>query len=417
MLGRKINPVGLKGREIHNRIVDLMGINENVESVSAHDVKLTKKGPDGKVYAIVKENHKYFIKVAEGETISSNDLEYMGGLKNKIKESYPSYEKATKRLLHKFNEIARTQGLYYEGNILRNDNLLSENVAFAGGAGYGFAKESEENEIPENPEDYKKQPGYVGVTEETGDTHEIKDKIVAAIPKLFQDKTIQDISNRVMSDPKAIEALQQFMVNGVNESENDNGLENVKVPDMSFFKQAINYGVENAEKVGGLGEEEKDQSGNIGAFFGLFAGGAYLADKFFPNPTVMTKIATNIGVIDQLGSQYDPMVVAGLGGLAAAILGVIAYNVFKKKTTKVVEEMEDINGEEAPEDKETSGDNLEGDFEEKPKASSTNTGKPRSKGHETEVMKESKGKLSNVIENIDAIVDSILEETKKKSLK
>lgn len=248
MLGRKINPVGLKGREIHNRIVDLMGINENVESVSAHDVKLTKKGPDGKVYAIVKENHKYFIKVAEGETITSNDLEYMGGLKNKIKESYPSYEKATKRLLHKFNEIARTQGLYYEGNILRNDNLLSENVAFAGGAGYGFAKEGEENEIPKNPEDYKNQPGYVGVTEEMG------------------------------------------------------------------------------------------------------------------------------------------------------------------------EEMEDINGDKAPEDKETSGDNLDGDFEEKPKASSTNTGKPRSKGHDTEVMKESKGKLSNVIENIDAIVDSILEGTKKKSL-
>jgi hypothetical protein len=155
-----------------------------------------------------------------------------------------------------------------------------------------------------------------------GNTNDIENKIVAAIPKLIQNPTIQDISNKVMSDPNAIAALKQFMnKGGVNELENSN----VEVPDMSFFKKAISYGAEHARTL-----KEGDQGGNIGAFFGMFAGGAYLADKFFPNPIVMQKIATNIGVIDQLGSQYDPMAVAGLGGLAAAILGVIAYNVFKK---------------------------------------------------------------------------------------
>lgn len=155
-----------------------------------------------------------------------------------------------------------------------------------------------------------------------GNTGAIENKIVAAIPKLIQNPIIRDISNKVMSDPKAIAALKQFMnKGGVNELENTN----VEVPDMSFFKDVINYGVEHASTL-----KEDDQGGNIGAFFGMFVGGAYLADKFFPNPIVMQKIATNIGVVDQLGNQYDPMAVAGLGGLAAAILGCIAYNVFKK---------------------------------------------------------------------------------------
>jgi len=147
---------------------------------------------------------------------------------------------------------------------------------------------------------------------------------------------IQNVSDKILNDPKAIESLKQFMNMGSVSENEDMG---IKIPDMTFFKNAIHYGVEHAKSL-----NENDQSGNIGAFMGLFAGGAYLADKFFPNPQVLVKYQQLIDYGGDIGkeimttympqSQYDPMAVAGLGGLAAAILGCIAYNVFKKLKNK-----------------------------------------------------------------------------------
>ena len=65
-----INPIGLKGNEIHERQLALMGIkplNEN-ENKSNHAVELTKVGPDGNAYAIVRENHEYYIKKTDKTT-------------------------------------------------------------------------------------------------------------------------------------------------------------------------------------------------------------------------------------------------------------------------------------------------------------------------------------------------------------
>jgi len=129
-----------------------------------------------------------------------------------------------------------------------------------------------------------------------------------------------------MNDPKAIDALKQFMNMG-NIQEDEDMV--VKIPDMAFLKNAIHYGVEQSKSL-----TEGDQGGNIGAFLGMFAGGTYLADKFFPNPMIMQKVATNVGLVDMLQHAHDPMAVAGLGGLAAAVLGCIAYNVFKKLKSK-----------------------------------------------------------------------------------
>tara|TARA_R110002094_G_scaffold24149_1_gene36367 strand:+ start:592 stop:768 length:177 start_codon:yes stop_codon:yes gene_type:complete len=58
-MNKNLKPTGLKGREVNNRMMELMGINENT-TVTTNDnqaVKLTKRGPDGKIYGIVKENH------------------------------------------------------------------------------------------------------------------------------------------------------------------------------------------------------------------------------------------------------------------------------------------------------------------------------------------------------------------------
>ena len=49
-----------------NRIKDLMGkMNTLTESKSFSELELIKKGPNGIVYGIIRENHDYFIKTTE----------------------------------------------------------------------------------------------------------------------------------------------------------------------------------------------------------------------------------------------------------------------------------------------------------------------------------------------------------------
>jgi hypothetical protein len=51
----RINPIGLKGNEINERMKTLMGISTLNENKSNIVVELTKLGPDNKVYAIIRE--------------------------------------------------------------------------------------------------------------------------------------------------------------------------------------------------------------------------------------------------------------------------------------------------------------------------------------------------------------------------
>jgi predicted phosphohydrolase len=50
-------------------------------------VELTKLGPDNKVYAIIRENHEYYIKSTDKvSNIVSEDFKYIGGLQKKNKK-------------------------------------------------------------------------------------------------------------------------------------------------------------------------------------------------------------------------------------------------------------------------------------------------------------------------------------------
>ena len=124
----KINPTGLKGYEVTDRMKELMGLKPIVENKHTSVVELTKLGPDGKVYGIVRENHEYYIKTAENKKdLVVEDFNYMGGLKNKKEFAYPSYAKATKHLNLKFNSLYESYGIEGKIDILKNDNLLKEN--------------------------------------------------------------------------------------------------------------------------------------------------------------------------------------------------------------------------------------------------------------------------------------------------
>jgi hypothetical protein len=144
--GNKITPTGLKGREINERMIQLMGITPVNESNNKSVVELTKIGPDGNAYAIVRENHEYYItSTTKKSQLMTEDFGYIGGLQNKKSEAYPSYAKAIKHLNLRFNSLAESLDKGHNINVFENDNLLKEN-GFAGGfanhpQGGGFSGE------------------------------------------------------------------------------------------------------------------------------------------------------------------------------------------------------------------------------------------------------------------------------------
>ena len=137
----RISPIGLKGNEINERMRALMGIQPINENKSNIVIELTKMGPDGNAYAIVRENHEWYIKRALKSTgLIAEDFKYIGGLMNKKDEAYPSYAKAIKHLNLKFKSLAEAYNFEGEINVFENDNLLSENIAgFSEMKGNGFS--------------------------------------------------------------------------------------------------------------------------------------------------------------------------------------------------------------------------------------------------------------------------------------
>jgi len=122
-----INPMGLKGRQINERMKELMGISSINENTSKSAVELTKIGPDGKAYAIVRENHEWYIKSTNKQTkLVAEDFNYIGGLQNKKDKVYTSYAKALKQLNLKFMSLNEAIGKSGQVNVFLDDNLITE---------------------------------------------------------------------------------------------------------------------------------------------------------------------------------------------------------------------------------------------------------------------------------------------------
>lgn len=139
-----INPSGLKGNEINERMKALMGIQPINENKSSIVVELTKKGPDGNSYAVIRENHEWYIKkTTKTSNLVAEDFKYIGGLMNKKSEAYPSYAQAIKHLNLKFRSLAEAYNYDGEINLFLNDNLLSESgiAGFSQMEGLGFSNE------------------------------------------------------------------------------------------------------------------------------------------------------------------------------------------------------------------------------------------------------------------------------------
>jgi len=81
-----------KGLERMRQLMGIKPINES--KLTNSSLELVKKSTSGKFYGIVKENKKYFIK----ESINGSDFDFIGGVGNKIKNQYNSFEEAVRRL-------------------------------------------------------------------------------------------------------------------------------------------------------------------------------------------------------------------------------------------------------------------------------------------------------------------------------
>jgi hypothetical protein len=142
MKNLNIRPTGRKGNETLNRMRELMNVTPIKEGVDRSTEVITKLGPDGKAYAIIKENNEYYIKVSnKTSNLVMEDFKYIGGLMNKKSEAYPSYSEATKQLNMKFIGLAENDEAKVF-NILRNDNLLKESCEENDGKGTKVDKET-----------------------------------------------------------------------------------------------------------------------------------------------------------------------------------------------------------------------------------------------------------------------------------
>jgi hypothetical protein len=122
-----IKPTGLKGgdkiQRIQNLMTKLSPLNESTTNSSLEHIKY---GPDDTVYGIIRENHTYFIKTANktNDKLTSGDFEYIGGLQNKMDESYRSYEDALRHLNMKFKDLNESYGIRENINLFKSDFLL-----------------------------------------------------------------------------------------------------------------------------------------------------------------------------------------------------------------------------------------------------------------------------------------------------
>ena len=166
-----VNPKKIKGQDKLDRIKDLMGKMSTLnESTSTSEVDNVKRGANGVIYGIVRENHSYFIKTTEktSGTILAEDFNYIGGLQNKNSERYDSYAEALKQLNLKFDMLNESFGVKTNVNLFESDAV---EVKEANASGV-VVKEEEPKEVEEQKKVIKVDaptPSPAPVEDEGGD--------------------------------------------------------------------------------------------------------------------------------------------------------------------------------------------------------------------------------------------------------
>ena len=113
------------------RMLELSDIKKtpiNEGRLNTSTIELIKKAANGKTYVIVRENRTYYIKLTDTkQTLTESDFDFIGGVQNKTKNSFKSYDDAVSRLNIMFNDINRVH------NINENVNMVNFDYRFDNG--------------------------------------------------------------------------------------------------------------------------------------------------------------------------------------------------------------------------------------------------------------------------------------------
>lgn len=114
------------------RMKDLMGTNSlNERKGSSTNIEYSIEGADGKVYGIIKENTKYYIKTStKGNEKIAESYDYIGGFCNRKNYEYNSYTNALKQLELKLMSLNEAYDKHYKTELL--DPFKKEELVIEG---------------------------------------------------------------------------------------------------------------------------------------------------------------------------------------------------------------------------------------------------------------------------------------------
>ena len=119
-----------------SRMKDLINygsVNEEAKPISTYSLEYKAQAADGKYYGIVRENSKYFVKVATpGKETIAEAYQYIGGVMNKTNYEYNSYTNALKQFELKLGSINEACDENRKVNVEALDPYKKEDLVIEG---------------------------------------------------------------------------------------------------------------------------------------------------------------------------------------------------------------------------------------------------------------------------------------------
>lgn len=108
-------------------------VNEDAKPISTYNIEYKAKAADGKYYGIIRENSKYFVKVATpGKETIAEAYQYIGGINNKANYEYNSYSNALKQFELKLGSINEAYDEDRKVNVEALDPYKKEDLVIEG---------------------------------------------------------------------------------------------------------------------------------------------------------------------------------------------------------------------------------------------------------------------------------------------
>jgi hypothetical protein len=108
-------------------------VNEDTKHISSYNIEYKAKAADGKYYGIIRENSKYFVKVATpGKETVAESYQYIGGIQNKKNYEYNSYANALKQFELKLGSINEAYDENRRVNVEALDPYKKEDLVIEG---------------------------------------------------------------------------------------------------------------------------------------------------------------------------------------------------------------------------------------------------------------------------------------------